>query len=229
MQDSNLRRQCHQIYSLTPLTARETPRYCCSTALLTRTAQPELRSTRHGSNPLDLHTSRSQRRDLNPQPVDYKSTALPIELRWPTIQLAKTSKYNEALLPCNTDGEKFSSAVDAEPADTCRLCRHDPRMRQTGPTAQPPTTTRWTIEPLRPLATTQAAIAHQHLPGSTDHLATDPQSRRLRLTRNTSRESKIPCLGVPWSLRSDHARHPLTQSAGYADQLTYSGNSIRSS
>ena len=25
MQDSNLRRQCHQIYSLTPLTARETP------------------------------------------------------------------------------------------------------------------------------------------------------------------------------------------------------------
>ncbi len=26
MQDSNLRRHCHQIYSLTPLTARETPR-----------------------------------------------------------------------------------------------------------------------------------------------------------------------------------------------------------
>ena len=27
VQDSNLRRLCHQIYSLTPLTARETPRY----------------------------------------------------------------------------------------------------------------------------------------------------------------------------------------------------------
>ena len=27
MQDSNLRRQSHQIYSLTPLTARETPRW----------------------------------------------------------------------------------------------------------------------------------------------------------------------------------------------------------
>ena len=26
VQDSNLRRHCHQIYSLTPLTARETPR-----------------------------------------------------------------------------------------------------------------------------------------------------------------------------------------------------------
>ena len=26
VQDSNLRRRCHQIYSLTPLTARETPR-----------------------------------------------------------------------------------------------------------------------------------------------------------------------------------------------------------
>ena len=29
VQDSNLRRQCHQIYSLTPLTARETPRLAC--------------------------------------------------------------------------------------------------------------------------------------------------------------------------------------------------------
>ena len=29
VQDSNLRRRCHQIYSLTPLTARETPLHMC--------------------------------------------------------------------------------------------------------------------------------------------------------------------------------------------------------
>ena len=51
--------------------------------------------------------ARSQRRDLNPQPVDYKSTALPIELRWPAIiHPAKTSKYNEDRSSRNTDGGK---------------------------------------------------------------------------------------------------------------------------
>jgi hypothetical protein len=30
VQDLNLRRQCHQIYSLTPLTTRETPLGACS-------------------------------------------------------------------------------------------------------------------------------------------------------------------------------------------------------
>ena len=44
----------------------------------------------------------SWRRDLNPQPADYKSAALPIELRQrlgapPT----KTSKYNELIPACN--------------------------------------------------------------------------------------------------------------------------------
>jgi hypothetical protein len=30
----------------------------------------------------EIKLCRSQRRDLNPQPADYKSAALPIELRW---------------------------------------------------------------------------------------------------------------------------------------------------
>lgn len=45
----------------------------------------------------------SWRRDLNPQPADYKSAALPIELRQrleaPTM---KTTKYNELILSRNT-------------------------------------------------------------------------------------------------------------------------------
>ena len=53
-EDSNLRRLCRQIYSLFPLAARE---------------------PHHGVN-------WSQRRDSNPRPTDYKSVALPAELRW---------------------------------------------------------------------------------------------------------------------------------------------------
>ena len=115
VQDSNLRRLCHQIYSLTPLTARETPRLFWK-----RAAAGILVSERPAALLLKLKTNQfnvghfsaffgqfstvdrrmmdiscrsvpyehclltSQRRDLNPQPVDYKSTALPIELRWPT-------------------------------------------------------------------------------------------------------------------------------------------------
>ena len=53
-EDSNLRRLSRQIYSLLPLTARE---------------------------PLRIHPW-SQRRESNPRPTDYKSVALPAELRW---------------------------------------------------------------------------------------------------------------------------------------------------
>ncbi len=58
-EDSNLRRHRRQIYSLFPLTPRE---------------------------PLQGYNSTyhwSQRRDSNPRPTDYKSAALPTELRWP--------------------------------------------------------------------------------------------------------------------------------------------------
>ena len=53
-EDLNLRRLCRQIYSLFPLTTREPHRI-----------------------------KWSQRRDSNPRPTDYKSVALPTELRWP--------------------------------------------------------------------------------------------------------------------------------------------------
>ncbi len=55
-EDSNLRRLRRQIYSLFPLAAREPHRYY----------------------------QWSQRRDSNPRPTDYKSVALPAELRWHT-------------------------------------------------------------------------------------------------------------------------------------------------
>ena len=79
VQDSNLRRLSHQIYSLTPLTTRETPlanpiSRAFPTDLAAAPAAPP-------SPPSVVHPW-SQRRDLNPQPADYKSAALPIELRW---------------------------------------------------------------------------------------------------------------------------------------------------
>ena len=79
VQDSNLRRLSHQIYSLTPLTARETPlANPISRAFPTDLAAA---SAAFPSPPPVVHPW-SQRRDLNPQPADYKSAALPIELRW---------------------------------------------------------------------------------------------------------------------------------------------------
>ena len=57
-EDSNLRRRRRQIYSLFPLAARE----------------PLLDSS--------VYANWSQRRDSNPRPADYKSAALPTELRW---------------------------------------------------------------------------------------------------------------------------------------------------
>ncbi len=56
-EDLNLRRHRRQIYSLFPLAARE-------------------------PHPNMIRPSWSQRRDSNPRPTDYKSVALPAELRW---------------------------------------------------------------------------------------------------------------------------------------------------
>lgn len=69
--DSNLRRLSQQIYSLPPLA----------------TWVPAPKSNRFYENPVLLCThsfkfkSKSWRRDLNPRPADYKSAALPAELR----------------------------------------------------------------------------------------------------------------------------------------------------
>jgi hypothetical protein len=57
--------------------------------------------------PRSVGPRRSQRRDLNPQPVDYKSTALPVELRWPAIHVSKTSNYNNVPTPRKTELQKF--------------------------------------------------------------------------------------------------------------------------
>jgi hypothetical protein len=62
-EDSNLRRLRRQIYSLLPLTARV---------------------------PLHDRLVWSQRRESNPRPTDYKSVALPTELRW-RVRLQKAN------------------------------------------------------------------------------------------------------------------------------------------
>ena len=71
-QDSNLRRHCHQIYSLAPLAAWVSTR---SRAILTS-------SRPGGAHRLHQQPSeQSWRRDSNSQPSVYKTDALPIELR----------------------------------------------------------------------------------------------------------------------------------------------------
>jgi hypothetical protein len=49
-----------------------------------------------GNKPLNTW---SQRRDSNPRPTDYKSVALPAELRWHIDQILKIKK--------KTDGKKY--------------------------------------------------------------------------------------------------------------------------
>ena len=110
VQDSNLRRHCHQIYSLTPLTARETPladpgfpptRGDAARTLSLQAVAGELILSCFVPRLLQLSTAQpcfvqprlprqSQRRDSNPQPADYKSAALPIELRWPSRPVVET-------------------------------------------------------------------------------------------------------------------------------------------
>ncbi len=93
VQDSNLRRLSQRIYSPSPLTTRETPRTHphsakgsrprllkhLDSALLLLTDLPAVPNLplRFSKSPV-----RSQRRESNPRPADYKSAALPTELRW---------------------------------------------------------------------------------------------------------------------------------------------------
>ncbi len=101
VQDSNLRRRCQRIYSPSPLTARETPQ-----------DHPVCSDADSALNPLSKHcffqVQRSQRRDSNPRPADYKSAALPTELRWLgryVTPAGKTGKYSEAPPACNSQTE----------------------------------------------------------------------------------------------------------------------------
>lgn len=94
-EDSNLRRQSRQIYSLIPLAARESPqiRRCrpvrfrcsgypcvglsgCFGHRLSRDQFPALFTAGRSAFP-----AWSWRRDLNPRPAVYKTAALPTELR----------------------------------------------------------------------------------------------------------------------------------------------------
>lgn len=59
-------------------------------------------------SPLALNRIRkSQRRDSNPRPADYKSAALPTELRWPAqVHPAREPRYR----PCDGEGRVYRSA-----------------------------------------------------------------------------------------------------------------------
>ncbi len=71
----------HQIYSLDPLTAWAT-RPCLPAPHRAPCKQGKIRqSVSAAARPAQENWMKSWRRDSNPQPVDYKSTALPVELR----------------------------------------------------------------------------------------------------------------------------------------------------
>ena len=137
--------------------------------------------------------ARSQRRDLNPQPVDYKSTALPIELRWPNIQLAKTSKYNEGPLSCNTDGRKNARqacAVSVAPK-TPASPRPTSLPEWVGhPTSSEPTR-HWALDRACP-ATTSPLPAKKHLPCELDPLSRGTLEMAVRWNiRRTAEQDAI--------------------------------------
>ena len=89
-EDSNLRRLSRQIYSLIPLTARESPLivfivyfwfFSCSFLKGNR----RYRIQKNDAYPPQRKWS--WRWDLNPQPAVYKTAALPVELRQPDSNL----------------------------------------------------------------------------------------------------------------------------------------------
>jgi hypothetical protein len=107
-EDSNLRRLRRQIYSLFPLAAREPhllvidnlgrepakratiifPSSAGSNRTLEKLGLAFIVSatvifSRHLKRAVGRNHIWSQRRDSNPRPTDYKSVALPAELRWP--------------------------------------------------------------------------------------------------------------------------------------------------
>ena len=90
-EDSNLRRLRRQIYSLFPLTARE-PLHTNRSQMTENKSQKNLSLPGRWFPVSDW----SWRWDLNPQPPDYKSGALPIELRQPEPEkyIRKLEKIN---------------------------------------------------------------------------------------------------------------------------------------
>ena len=92
--DSNHRRHCQQIYSLSPLATREFPHIDLIFSLFSEQSPAErvCEEKENGGNVTELSPPRRKRSaasfvwrwswwtDLNPRPADYKSAALPTEL-----------------------------------------------------------------------------------------------------------------------------------------------------
>ena len=95
LQDSNLCRRSQRIYSPPPLTTRANPQKITSNRFLAT------------SFSLFNRKGKSQRRDSNPRPADYKSAALPTELRWPAQVHPAREPINR---PCDGEGRVYRSA-----------------------------------------------------------------------------------------------------------------------
>src|SRR5699024_10250672 len=73
-----------------------------------------------------VSADKSQRQDLNPQPTAYKAVALPIELRWPTIE----GYQNLDVLPHGTaSGAKRPTRMRQDPTHAVRTLEAAPLIR----------------------------------------------------------------------------------------------------
>ena len=137
VQDSNLRRLSQRIYSPSPLTTRETPR----TQAPPRQGVPpqapattrlrNLRFTRSASDVFPVFCpvyrshrrksrARSQRRESNPRPADYKSAALPTELRWHFAPQRPSPRCENQLIYRHRGFTQDDNSQKSEPADQRR-------------------------------------------------------------------------------------------------------------
>ena len=144
VQDSNLRRLSQRIYSPSPLTTRETPR----TQVLTSQGGPPQGCSFDLTPPTcvspvplpalypfpshDLAQTgppkprpRSQRRESNPRPADYKSAALPTELRWHFAPQRQSPRCENQLIYCphgfTQDDQSKKAHRQIESATPCRV------------------------------------------------------------------------------------------------------------
>ena len=88
VQDSNLRRQCHQIYSLTPLTARETPRTMPRLLVLSRSRAIRRPRASGGARTHDLRFTKPLLSQLSYASEGFKTS--------------KTRHYIGGSIPCKT-------------------------------------------------------------------------------------------------------------------------------
>ncbi len=101
--------------------------------------------------------SRSQRRDLNPQPADYKSAALPIELRWPALYLRKPVNITKLTCPARRKSNRLHK--NRETRKAAEKSTHLPR-KKLARTLMPlfRSTRRTSLEVGSPISGHQAAV-----------------------------------------------------------------------